>query len=340
MKKTFFSVLIPNIGKNPFFYDCLDSVVCQMTNNEFEFEILLCDQNDEPLFSSIKSEIDKKYHGLIRTIKGNKKSAYTSRIQLMNEASGKYFLFVDSDDILLKNALYFLYLEIKKTNEKDLYHYDSSNNDKHVCLCNITEERSLSKEEYIDYFLSKLGTYPIWKKCIKNRQYDFYDEDIFMGDDALLTLSIIKKIGSAIILKNKLYFHRPSQLSGSFTYNPRHFDDYIIFVKKVIPLITKKRQLEIMFFSFMWFCINDYYKSGLTAHYKDEGLFSFITQSDYKSRPRIFKKCFTSIKKSRFIFRLNFILLRAYDKFVGLKEDSIILGDVDFENFRASSVLF
>ena len=235
----FFSVLIP-VYKNIDYLDvCLKSII----NQDFiNLEIVICYQGDTIQYSAIKDT-------RIKNIYLEKPSSYLARIELYKKAIGKYVLFVDSDDELFDGTLSYLHGILQQNNDVDIIQFGYTIS-KHNIL-DAKEQKVLYQEEYRSYFLSQLGTYPIWRKCFKRNDVQFYNEDIFMGDDALLTLAFINESKKIINTDKVLYYYRPNAKSGTSNLKVKYLDDLAIFLNHSYQYRKDKREIEMEIYSFV-----------------------------------------------------------------------------------------
>ena len=118
------SIIVPIYNASKYLKKCLDSLVNQ-TKKELEF-ILINDGSTDDSESIIKSYNDSR----IKYFKRSNHGIGKTRNFGINNASGKYIMFLDSDDYLEENACEVLYKKIEK--EKldvvvcDFYRVDSN----------------------------------------------------------------------------------------------------------------------------------------------------------------------------------------------------------------------
>lgn len=320
---TFFSILIPNLGYSPYIFQCLDSIFSQTDNGQFNYEVILCDQSDFNLFIQLEREINIKYSGRVQVYHSKIKSSYKARISLYQKALGDYILFIDSDDKLLDNALLTLYNLIKSTDCMDLYHYNYAVSDKYR---NTNDYVIYSRDEYLEYFFTNRGTYPLWRKCFKRKDIRFYDEDIFMCDDGLLSLAIIQGLEKFLICNLTLYYYRINHISGSKKYSIKHLDDLCVFLIHSLPYRLTPRAKSELIYNFLHSYII-YYKNikifDISQYRAIESLVNIIESSTYKSNCLFFKKTYLFARKRKNImFSTYYFLFKIFSaiyKVLGIK---------------------
>lgn len=91
-----FSIIIPNYNKEKYLKDCLDSIFNQ-TLDKSKYEVLLIDDGS----TDHSLEIVKDYD--VKLFQTNRKMAGGARNKGIEEATGEYVLFLDSDDYFYKN---------------------------------------------------------------------------------------------------------------------------------------------------------------------------------------------------------------------------------------------
>ena len=114
------SIIIPCYNAEKYIETCLDSVINQRDNekakSEFDMEIICVDDCSTDNTQLILQDYEKKYPEIIMVIllPTNCKQGAARNIGL-SYASGNYIIYVDSDDILVPNAISILYNAIKNT---------------------------------------------------------------------------------------------------------------------------------------------------------------------------------------------------------------------------------
>lgn len=140
--KIFFSIIIPIYNSQKYLRECLSSI----SNQNFEnIEVILIDDksidNSKKIYNSFRSKIKN-----LITLKNSKNLGVSlSRNKGLKKAKGEYIIFLDSDDILLKNIL-------KKAKEKIL---NKSENDIFLCDFKELKKNIIKSKEKIQTFKSK-----------------------------------------------------------------------------------------------------------------------------------------------------------------------------------------
>lgn len=292
MSKPFFSILIPVYRNVEYLRDCLQSILKQDYD---DYEVIVCYQGD--------TEQDKSIQDVrIKNVYLEKPSLYLARIESYHKASGEYVLFVDSDDELLDGALTCLKRAIIGSEDPDIiqFSYTSSKN-KIVSTDLKPKKNTLNHDEYLSYFLSELGTYPIWRKCFKRNDLEFFNEDIFMGEDALLTLAFINKATKIISIDDTLYYYRPNDKSGTSNLKVKYLDDLSIFLLHSFPYRKNEKEIEMCIYSFIN-TIFAFYSSFPSFNFMSlkhvKAVVEKILTFNFTTRPVFIKKQFINIIES------------------------------------------
>lgn len=109
-----FSIIIPVYNVEQYLTKCLDSVVNQTYNDEYEVICVNDGSTDSSL--AILEEYAEKY-GIIKIINQENRGLSEARNTGLRQAKGKYIWFVDSDDWIEDDALNILH---KKINDEDI----------------------------------------------------------------------------------------------------------------------------------------------------------------------------------------------------------------------------
>ena len=187
------SIIVPIYNASKYLKKCLGSLVNQ-TKKELEF-ILINDGSTDDSESIIKSYNDSR----IKYFKRSNHGIGKTRNFGINKSTGKYIMFLDSDDYLEENACELLYEKIEK-DKLDLVVCDFYNVIKETKVC---EKNAIFKNTALKDkpdLLLNINLAP-WNKIyrsdlIKNNNIKFI-EDLKYEDAPFVALSLLKskKIG-------------------------------------------------------------------------------------------------------------------------------------------------
>ena len=102
------SVVIPMYNVEKYVGECLDSLLCQTFQ---DFEVIVVDDCSTDGSRQVVEKYQPKFHGRLHIFETEKNSGGCTlpRNIGMEYASGKYFFFLDSDDLIIKTGLEQLY---------------------------------------------------------------------------------------------------------------------------------------------------------------------------------------------------------------------------------------
>ena len=103
MKKFFFTIIVPVYNSEKFIKRCISSILNQ---NFFDYEIIIINDCSTDASNRICKKFRQDNLNKIKLIKNEKNlGAGQSRNLGLKYASGRYIIFLDSDDYLLENSL-------------------------------------------------------------------------------------------------------------------------------------------------------------------------------------------------------------------------------------------
>lgn len=106
------SIIIPVYNAEAYLRECLDSIMAQSFDDEYE--VILVNDGSKDGSLSICEEYAKK-HKNTTVLTGKNAGVSAARNKALDIAKGKWLLFVDADDKLLPNALTILYARASTT---------------------------------------------------------------------------------------------------------------------------------------------------------------------------------------------------------------------------------
>lgn len=155
MKEDLISVIIPVYNTEKYLERCINSVINQTYKN---IEIILIDDGSTDNSGKICDEYAKKFQEIV-IIHQRNQGASVARNNGISKASGQYITFVDSDDMIEKNYVEYLYNLIKKYNVKmSIASYKTIfENGKYIDLGKKYSEKLMTTEEALDRLLKEQG---------------------------------------------------------------------------------------------------------------------------------------------------------------------------------------
>jgi len=213
LKKVYLSIIIPCYNAEKTISRCLESILGQKLNN---IEIIAI--NDCSTDKSFK--ILKKFKDKIKII-NNKKNLGVglSRNKGIKKSNGDYLIFLDSDDMLVKNTLTKIICDLKKNNKTDfLIGQHNINKDGFIYKKNINKKSLNEKIKFINNLKKFYGycwRFIISRSFLTKNNLKFSSARIFEDEEFVAKLFIKTKIFH--FSKTHFYNHtlRQNSLSGS-----------------------------------------------------------------------------------------------------------------------------
>lgn len=200
------SIIVPVYNVAAYLNECLDSLIYQTYQN---IEIILVDDGSTDNSYEICKEyanLDNRIH-LIKKVNGGAASA---RNLALDNISGDYICFVDSDDYVELNYVQRLVEELEK-NDSDITICSYSNLDKIKSTKYEYEinQKLFTDEEYIERFLSDWTCALIWNKIFKREVIgDIRFPTGHKIDDEFFTYQCIMNCKSIYFFNESLYIYR------------------------------------------------------------------------------------------------------------------------------------
>ena len=113
------SFIIPVYNSEETLKECVDSILYQQKE---DIEIIIVDDGSIESCGKLCDEIAKANQKMVKIMHKKNGGSLSARLAGIQEARGKYIVYVDSDDIILPGAIDHIYTDIQ--NNADLYVYD------------------------------------------------------------------------------------------------------------------------------------------------------------------------------------------------------------------------
>ena len=201
------SIVIPVYNVSKYLRECLDSVINQKYQN---IEIILVDDGSKDNSGIICDEYSNK-DKRIKVIHKENGGVSSARNMGIDNATGKYVCFVDSDDIVHPDYIKKLVdnldkdvLSVCKIEEFNNSFSFSIDNDKKI---------ELDRKNFVElcrlYLLNTPGC-KLFNLDIVKKNKIFFDTKLSLGEDLLFNLDYLKYIEKVVIIDQNLYYYRKS----------------------------------------------------------------------------------------------------------------------------------
>ena len=250
MEKTSISILVPVYNVENYLSRCIESVLSQ---DFTDYELILVDDESLDKSGEICDKYYSKYPEKIKLIHKENGGHNSARLVGFNKASGKYIMFLDSDDYLLPNALSILYNRIeegydivKGTNNR-VYNDDNYIIEKYSYLNKSIEG---SQSYLISLLKYEIPPY-LWGGLYKK---DLFTTDIFdkvstlsIGEDWVMNLLIWKKVTKYYLTEDVVYSYyiNPKSIMQSKVVSLSYIKKMFLIIEDAL-LLNDKRITDII----------------------------------------------------------------------------------------------
>lgn len=295
------SVIIPIYNTEKYLSECIESITNQTYKN---LEILLINDGSKDKSIVICNKYKNK-DKRIKVIDKENSGVSDTRNLGIKKSTGKYIIFIDSDDFIEKDMMKKMYEEaIEK--KADVVR----------CLANIYDKENNIKKEKMPKFENRLLT----KKDLKTEIYEFctpsgincysplllikkekivlFDTNLTMMEDTEFYIRLLLKIDSIYFMKEYLYNYRYNESSSSKNINNCKKNIYgIIDSGNKIKQVLLKKQLLTLEIEKL---INNKLFGIITPK------LTIYTQTDFKTFYKNAKEIFKSDSFNNMINNINF----------------------------------
>ena len=241
-----FSVIIPVYNAEQYIAKCINSVIDQKLN---DLELIIIDDfSNDNSRKILKLYVEKNNNFKFFFNRKNKGVAYTRNFGL-KKSSGKYIIFLDSDDFLFKNTFSNLKkILIKKKYpdvvfgkyKKEIYPFNNSKilNKLNKVLKPENFIKILSKSNFP---INECWPFIIKKSFLESNKIKFIN--IKIGEDQLFVAEILTKMQSCACYNKFFYYHRnvfnslsTSQTKNNSIINLENAKSFFVLLVKLVKL--------------------------------------------------------------------------------------------------------
>lgn len=240
------SIVVPVYNVEKYLDKCIESILRQTFE---DFELILVDDGSPDNSGKICDEWAKK-DSRIKVIHQKNGGLPNARNTGINNATGRYIAFVDSDDWVEKDFLSVLYSGITENNAD-------------IVQCNYSRVFDSGREDFIQYkneiwdrqhiekvIMPQLANYipvnmsnsrwnKIYRSDIARKAIEYGDEKIVMGEDFLMNIAAVALSEKVVILDTPpMYKYRYNINSISTGYNKERKYNEKYFYKNISDIAT------------------------------------------------------------------------------------------------------
>ena len=258
------TVIIPVYNVEMYLPLCINSILKQTYQN---LEIILIDDgstDDSPGICDTYALKDNR----IKVIHQQNQGAAVARNTGLENATGEYIVFVDSDDFINEKMIEKLYIALKQT-DSDLsicnFKYTSENGKEIDLKETDIKNEVLYTEEIIDKLFqnNNCGYIVIWNKMYKKDLWKQirYPVGVIYEDEAVIH-HIFSKCKKVATISDELYYYR--QVSGSIMHserNEKNLDKYLALADRLMFFknTVNKENIRKLAYQYWYHYLDDYY---------------------------------------------------------------------------------
>ena len=231
-----FSIVIPLFNCEKFFYECVESILNQ---NHTSYEIIVVDDGSVDN-SSVLVDYCCNMSERVTVVHSKNRGVSGARNLALDLASGKYVLFIDSDDYFMVNDMFATIA--KKMNENEygfvVFGYQTEVSPNEMVVKSWKNQKVEIFDEYlidtiyhshlVDESLQKVDLIA-WTYCF-NREiiekfHIRFDEERDHGEDVLFRFGVLSQSKTVLFMDEVYYFYRYSGTSLTHTYQYHYPND-------------------------------------------------------------------------------------------------------------------
>ncbi|SCI70783.1 Chondroitin polymerase [uncultured Clostridium sp.] len=238
------SIIIPAYNVSMFIEECIDSILNQETNYSYEVIVIDDGSKDDTLKKIEKYEDNSEVNIICQKNKG----VSAARNRGINEARGKYIMFVDSDDVLIDKSIETL-MEYAYKYNADIVEGGYTQGKLNKELIKVKQKKEIIKIESYktnpNFILSDTCSGFPWGKIYKRHLWDkvrFPEGVVF--EDTIIKYIILRMSKKYVYTNKKIYGYRSNENSIMYNYRKNYKGLDSIFVVIHIMETLKKINLS------------------------------------------------------------------------------------------------
>lgn len=283
------SIIIPVFNRQDLVKDALDSVLAQSYQN---WECIVVDDGSTDETWKVLEEYAQK-DKRIKIHKRNRepKGAPTCRNIGINQSSGKYLMFLDSDDVLASECIMFRVTHAKKHPNYSTWIFDTSIFQKQIDDDDRMWNKLNSNEEDLIRFLKNDPPWSISGPLWKNTNMRLFDETALGGQDW--------EYHTRFLLKNKEYLKIENSPRETQIYCRRNPDRYTVSTgpkssAEMILISTLNKNV-----------IKDVFRFSKDKHVHKEAVYFLLRNSITQKKLELYEEAMKTWEVSKLSFSIR-----------------------------------
>ncbi len=259
MRSEFVSVIVPAYNVESYIEVCINSIINQTYNN---YEIIIIDDGSSDNTYEICKKI-RNSNSKIKLHRQENQGVSVARNVGMSLAKGKYYIFVDADDMVSKYYIETLVNAIKHDDMAIIGYTTEINNFSEKCDgksieidAQIVKNKILLNAGYDGYLWNK-----IFKRKIIEKYQLHFEEEITVWEDMYFILQYLEYCRKIREIKAKLYFYRSRDGSAVKELNIDKYRSKYYIMNKIMNSINcysidNKQRIRYLYYETMLSYVN------------------------------------------------------------------------------------
>ena len=211
MEQIKISIIIPNYNREKYIEKCINSALNQKTN---EYEIIVVDDGS----TDRSREILERYktNSLIRVFYNENHGVSYSRNYGVRMSLGKYVMFLDSDDLIVKDSVLKLIKIVNNNPQYNIFRFSGYEEKKNHKLYSIEKAPDDFKDNIFNYLIKTkkpIRTYS-WLLLIEKDKFIPFNERLHYLEDTMFYFENIDRTNIRLkIVEEKIYIYKFNEFS-------------------------------------------------------------------------------------------------------------------------------
>lgn len=242
-----FSIIVPVYNVKEYLRECVESILSQTFS---DYELLLIDDGSTDGSGKI-CDVYAQYNPSIKVVHRKNGGLSAARNTGIENASGDYFVFIDSDDYIKIESLQ----KISECIGSESYDvivtrliqkYSDSEDIRNESICSLLSENSEQIVQWI--FRKSENTWPavqyiVSKKYVQEHSFRF--EEGFLHEDMAWTACLLSLAQNVTICSFPWYYHRMQRTDSiTSTSNPKRVVDVLALASNTIKFMKQQNISE------------------------------------------------------------------------------------------------
>lgn len=258
------SIIVPVYNVEKYLDACIKSILQQTYKN---IELILVDDGSTDNSPQICDSYVLK-DSRIKVIHQDNQGISAARNIGIENATGEYIVFIDSDDYISENMIEKLYIALKET-ESDMaicnFTYVSENGDAIQTQISPIKDEILSTDDIITKLFQPKNWYYVvaWNKIYKRELWEQIRYPVgYIHEDEVVAHRIFVKCKKVVSISEELYYYR--QVLGSIMHSgrsERSLDKYFAFADRLVFLRERisEENIKNLAYRYWYHYLDDYF---------------------------------------------------------------------------------